>query len=205
MDAMGIDSDGNMKTTTHRKWISRQQRKERNIEMYGNNFGRIDFPTHRDILCGKGRTRQDHLPNVRLRHWIQQILGNQTSLSRDRKAELCQEVLSHVVNERKGRFLMKDSDDWWIVASPKEAHEKVSKMIANILYSSKQQQRRHHLMGDEDNGNRSNLFSGNKPSAKRQRLQTEGDAPCIDNPCKPWLPRHDFSGFPTGMTKADPQ
>lgn len=188
VESLFINADGSVKTTVHRKWIARQQEREDNIATYGSNFGRIDFPTNRDVLIGKGKTIQDHMSNVQLRQWIQQVLGGQTSLTRARKAELCQQVLSHVLNEKKGRFLTKGANDWWLLASQTEARDRIRKMIANILYNIKQQQRRQ-------------LAVAVLPVAKRQRV---GDSPCIDMPCNSCLPRHGVSGVPVGMTKMGP-
>ena len=128
-DVIPISSEGEIKTNAHKKWIASRRRKEQNITLYGHNFGRIDFPTNKDVLLGKGRPIQKHVGNIYLRNLVSSLTESYLNAdSKSTKASLTWKVVSDI-KANGGRFLCKDKEDFWIEASDKEARDKVGKLF----------------------------------------------------------------------------
>jgi hypothetical protein len=139
IDMFPITSQGELKRTNHLKWIAKRRVKESHFLMdpSSDTFDRIDLPSLRDVLIGKGKPFQRHPGNVHLRTVIGQYLEKYVDAKKRDKPAMFWEVVD-IVKKSSGRFLKKDRDGWWIVVTDDEAREKVGKTFTSARMSAKQ-------------------------------------------------------------------
>jgi len=183
VDSLPITADGEVKTAGQRKWITRRREKEMNIELYGSNFGRVDFPTNNDILLGKGRPFSKHPGNIYLKSLID--LNVQTyhlARSKAEKVKLAYKVVQDV-HVRGGRFLVRDKDDWWVPTTDQDACDKVGKYFMGAQMELKRSQGNASSSRPVDTPsppvNRSCDVVEEQPLAKRARLDASFHTPCF--------------------------
>ena len=127
-----IRADGNLKRGNHVKWMSRQKAKE--YDGLKSNE-RIDLALPTDILLGRGSIIQDHGGNVLLRNLIEKNISKYTGTSKGEKTNFIDDLVQ-IIRQNGGRFLKLNQDGWWVNASDKEAHSKISKMFTYLQASS---------------------------------------------------------------------
>ncbi len=167
-EALPISSDGEIKTNWQKKWMTARRKKEMNMELYGNNFGRIDFPTNKDVLLGKGRPIQKHPGNVYLRNLVHSHTASYfLADSKTAKSTFTWKIVDDIKN-KGGRFLTKDKEDCWILALDNDARQKVGKLFMTSQAEYKRMAASTYPLGGNasDNNPRSSLI---EQDAKRLR------------------------------------
>jgi hypothetical protein len=166
VEALPVTYEGELKTGSHLKWLSRRLAKETQIQKTGR-FSGIDLPGIKDVLLGRGKPVQDHRGNILMRTLVSTFLDQyKSALKRDKIL-----VASKVVVETKrcgGRFLKRSSDGWWSEVSDEAARDKVS-MTFRTTISSKASNDPSRRLAKLENG-------------KRPRIQ-ECPSPCFAVPC----------------------
>lgn len=122
--SLPISSEGAIKNSSQRKWVTRRMLKEGSIERTGF-FNKIDFPTNQDVLFGKGSPVQQHVGNQKYLCLIESMLDDYVHGTKEKKYCMTLELLQTI--KATGRFLKKDVDDWWVEVSDKEARVKIGK------------------------------------------------------------------------------
>lgn len=175
IDVLPISSEGEIKTQWQKKWLAARFKKEMNMEKHGHNFGRIDFPTNQDVLLGKGRPIQKHSGNVHLRNLVNvHTAAYYFATSKASKSQLTWKIVKDL-QKAGGRFLIKDKEDCWVVASDKDARDKVGKLFMTSQAAFKQKgtvsmvkEDPRPVVGDGAGARDGGLFV--EPSSKRQRI-----------------------------------
>ena len=126
IDAIPVTANGRLKTNNHTQWIARRRAKEASEEfLYGQGtFNKIDIPSHRDILVGKGKPFQQHPGNVYLRFLVGQKMYEYANACKRVKPYITWELVERI-QATSGCFPGKGDDDWWVEATDQEARRKV--------------------------------------------------------------------------------
>ena len=180
VDAIPVSVSGTIKTKDFVKWIVRRKKKEDYMVYHGKNsrWDRIDLPNLNDVLFAKGRPYQHHPGNQEYLRLIQGCLYEYDTAGsrRDKRAVACNLIDS--MRMQSTRFLIKDSDDWWVEASDKDLHEKVIKAFSHASATFKK---------------KASIFTQityhESPVGKRLRIEPRmgvvvtNDVPCLTQSC----------------------
>ena len=181
VDSIPVSISGTIKTKDFLKWIVRRKKKEDYMAYHGQNsrWDRIDLPNLHDVLFAKGRPYQHHPGNQEYLRLIQDCLNEYDSAAnrRDKRAVACNLIDS--MRMKSTRFLIKDSDDWWIEASDKDLHEKVIKAFSHASATSKKK-----------SSSVCNIKYHESPMGKRLRIEpvmgvnvVTNEVPCLSQSC----------------------
>lgn len=132
VDLIPVDSDGKTKTNNHKKWIIKQRVKEMECPDGSLNWDKIDMPTHRDVLVGRGKPLQSFPGTVFMRHLIGQNSTKYTEATSNLDKLKVRLDIIETIQESGGRFLRRDDKcpGWWVEASDKEVHDKIQKAFS---------------------------------------------------------------------------
>ena len=119
VEACPLTLEGELKTANHLKWIKKRQVRDNAIRQTGV-FNKIDMPGVNDVLVGRGKPFQQHPGNVRLRQLVELHVATYKAAETGEKGMVTLEIL-RTINDASGRFLKKDSDDWWVEVSWEDA------------------------------------------------------------------------------------
>ena len=120
-----VTYDDELKTRTHLQWLVRRRIKETAIRN-GDSFEGIDLPSIKDVLCGRGKSYQEHSGNVHMRNIIAEYIPQYREGTQTDKGRIPLQVVMRIKQEG-GRFLKRDTDfGWWFEVSDEEAREKIS-------------------------------------------------------------------------------
>jgi hypothetical protein len=128
VDFLPMDSNGKSLDTTQFKKFLEQQKEAENIQRdLALTLARIDFPSTRDVLLGRGRPFQDFPGNLRLAVIVDLHRERYYSAVHGEKSMISAEVV-RIVKVSGGRFLKQnESKDGWeevgdIIANGKVSH-----------------------------------------------------------------------------------
>ena len=120
-----VTYDDELKTRTHLQWLVRRRIKETAIRN-GDSFEGIDLPSIKDVLCGRGKSYQEHSGNVHMRNIIAEYIPQYREGTQTDKGRIPLQVVMRIKQEG-GRFLRRDTDHgWWFQVSDETAREKIS-------------------------------------------------------------------------------
>jgi hypothetical protein len=133
VQSLPVTYEGELKTGSHLKWISRRLAKETQTQKTGR-FSGIDLPGTKDVLLGRGKPVQDHPGNILLRTLVSTFMDQYKSALKLDKSLVALKV---VVETKRcgGRFLKRSSDGWWYEVSDEAAREKVSMTFRTTISS----------------------------------------------------------------------
>ena len=179
VDAIPVSVSGTIKTKDFLKWIVRRKKKEDYMGYHGRNsrWNRIDLPNLNDVLFAKGRPYQHHPGNQEYLRLIQDCLIEYDSAAnrRDKRSVACNLIDS--MRMQSTRFLIKDSEDWWVEASDKELHEKVIKAFSHASATLKKKSSICHIKYHESSmGKRLRI-------EPRIGVDVTTDLPCLTKSC----------------------
>lgn len=180
VDAIPVSVSGTIKTKDFLKWIVRRKKKEDYMVYRGKNstWDRVDLPNLNDVLFAKGRPYQHHPGNQEYLRLIQDCLIEYDSASnrKDKRAIACNLIDS--MRMQSTRFLIKDSDDWWVEASDKDLHEKVIKAFSHASATLKKR-----------SSVSTSIKYNESPMGKRLRIEPRigmdvtNEVPCLTQSC----------------------
>eukprot|EP00934_Nitzschia_sp_Nitz4_P001639 Nitzschia sp. Nitz4//scaffold313_size41840//25742//27504//NITZ4_007437-RA/size41840-snap-gene-0.32-mRNA-1//1//CDS//3329547433//1639//frame0 len=147
VDSFPLTTDGLLKKNSRKKYIQRMRSRdawieERHLErrallqqrggvMDPNEddpmvvFPKTDLPMPNDVLLGQGKPYQHHTGTVNLRWLVDDNLDAYTAANKADKAKMTWMIVRKI--QTQGRFLKKEKDDWWVVATDEEARARVGK------------------------------------------------------------------------------
>jgi hypothetical protein len=133
MDGFALDNTRFYKLLEEQRRFEEQSRVKN--EATANSLGRIDVPTRRDVLLGRGRPFQLYAGNRRLAVLINMNKArHDCSWQHGGKGAICDEVIQ-IVKISGGRFLKRKQDgDGWEEVDHKAARDKVSHGYALFLF-----------------------------------------------------------------------
>ena len=189
---------GELKRTNHNKWLSKRNFKEQQTMllwkrkqnlMGGGNTATtaslkesekeiedmIDLPGTHDVLVGRGSGVNQHLGNIRVKHYIHQSFQEYTAAARGDKHVIAYRIVMQVKEE--GRFLKqhpaKSAGGWWIPVEDQEAIKKISNMFrgeAPFIQQQQQQQQQHKL---PEKSPKPSSSAGTSPIRKRYKATSQ--------------------------------
>jgi hypothetical protein len=162
VQSLPVTYEGELKTGSHLKWLSRRLAKETQIQKTGR-FSGIDLPGPKDVLLGRGKPVQDYCGNILMRTLVSTFMDQYKSALKLDKILVALKVVAET-KRHGGHFLKRSSDGWWFEVSDEAARDKVS-MTFRTTASSKA-------------SNNSSLRFAKLENGKRPRIQ-EGPIPCF--------------------------
>lgn len=141
-DQLPINSNtGEIKTQNFLKWIKIRQAMEEARASGGPNFEfqGIMWPSHHDVLLGRGRPNILHRGNVAMRNAVESNLSRFAGTT-DKKERAA--IILDVIEETQrsgGRFLKEDpgKHGWWVEADQDAAKHKVAIYFRDLAFSIK--------------------------------------------------------------------
>ncbi len=130
VDILPISYQGEIKTSSHTKWLARRRYKEDRLQATGF-FEGIDLPSRKDVILRRGRVFHDHPGNVRMRQMIDISQDEYTQAPVKQKTQIATRIVSEIKLDG-GRFLESDAQGWWVNVDDKEACKRVSKAIRSM-------------------------------------------------------------------------
>lgn len=137
-DLIPLTASYKIKNKNHLEYLSMRQLSEkmRSVNQTKTTFS-TELPTNRDVLLGKGRPIQFFSGNRRLALLIDDYLDQyHNKSSKAEKTALAAAIVQKVKNEKKARFLSKESGIWMEV-SDTLAREKVKHMLRHQRQKTK--------------------------------------------------------------------
>ena len=113
-----------MENKLHVEHLTKQRTLERQRRVHGVK-GVVGVPDQKDVLCGKGKSIQNHIGNIRFRQLVQDCRSTYDNADSDEKKRMTLEVLE-IVKQSGGRFLKDESELGWIEVDNETARLKVS-------------------------------------------------------------------------------
>lgn len=79
----------------------------------------VAFPSNNDVLLGKGRSCQEFVGNVQLNRIIDSRINEYRSLDKVGKSSLAMQLVTQILNDKKGRFLERIEHCGWKIVNDK--------------------------------------------------------------------------------------
>lgn len=170
VDQFPLTTQGAIKNNNQIKWVAKRKHKEQTtVTPVGWRDPRIDLPTHKDILLGKGKPIQDHYGNMHFRFLIDEHLDEHLQSSLTEKVALTWRLVKQV-KDSSGRFLKKADGGWWIEATDSEARDKVAFTFSNSLAAYKKSNLR-----EESSDPQSVVESRTFPPGKKPKVAPDAE------------------------------
>lgn len=135
-DVLPVTATGGVKVKDLQRWFDRRRKKEEFLDQNPDvPFDRLELPGIRDVLFAKGKPYQSHLGNQEYLVLINRLLQNHEAANRKGKREIVMSVIQQM-RAKQARFLVRDTDGWWVELSAKDLIEKVSKAFSNASTSA---------------------------------------------------------------------
>eukprot|EP00934_Nitzschia_sp_Nitz4_P009472 Nitzschia sp. Nitz4//scaffold66_size103028//94881//96508//NITZ4_004516-RA/size103028-processed-gene-0.17-mRNA-1//1//CDS//3329556404//9462//frame0 len=135
VDTIQLNSDGRLRmTNSQKKWITKQRSKEAACRALGGShkWQKLDIPTRRDVLAGKGKSMQDFPGTVFMRTLIEKYSYQYARSATNVEKAKVRTGIVEAIRASGGRFLKRDETytGWWTTSNEKEIQEKMQKAFS---------------------------------------------------------------------------
>ena len=157
VEGLPLTDDGDIKTTTHMKWIAKRKVKESKLKR-SEEFHGIDLPGINDVLVGRGKPIGHFPGNVRLRRYVEQYVDEYEQATKQEKTLIAMRIV-HATKRNPCRFLKRNDDGWWEETTDDVARAKVSTCFRSARSSKTAAERQSPVFAEAGDAKRLRVFS----------------------------------------------